>query len=421
MRLFELESPHFYLGGVAVMLFMMSACASDSAPQPVTPAPIDWLPATADLKAEPDAPEPSDPLLRILWKYAPDSFYVIDRTENLPATVKFGPSDWTIRRPDDVNQTVTNADGSQTITRRTVQGFRRWIFETEPLKQVIRLEIATHESKHRYTADYAVPQLAVASNGSLQRLRSAEYSDHRTTLYYSYYLSRQRTRFNRLYPTFPAKEIASYIPQENRSDRYEIYVADEGAVAQDIGIFSLLDEYNAYYWSQRTMYDLYKYFQTELPLSGDTWLEYFGGHSGSFVAWAEFRYFILTYLMYAKDNHPDLYQKLLADERLRETFTEIDDQYIELHKHVITRLTQELPAYLQSKGIKAAIRAYNDPATGKFADYIFYVDNHGRGLHWDKYQALSQILRTPAYLAIANQFRTTPAAELPPMEVGLAN
>jgi hypothetical protein len=261
--------------------------------------------------------------------------------------------------------------------------------------------------------------LAQATNRNFRILQSPEYSDHRATRYFSYYLNRHRTRFDRLYPTFPVRDIAGYIPEANRTGRFKVYVTDD-VPAQYLGIFSLLDEYNATYWSQRTVYDLYKYYQAELPLTAETWRAYFGAQSGTFLGWAEFRYFILTYLLYAKDNHPEVYQKLLADERLRETFTEIDDQYIALHKRVIARLSKELPDYLQSKGLKASISIKTDPNTKKTIDFFFFIDNLGGGIYWSEYQAASQMLRTPAYLAIANQFRTTPAPELPPTEISLA-
>ena len=88
---------------------------------------------------------------------------------------------------------------------------------------------------------------------------------------------------------------------------------------------------------------------------------------------------------------------------------------------MITRLTNELPAYLQAKGLKTRISTYTDPKTNKFNDYIFYIDNYGTGLFWARYQVTSLLLRTPAYLEIANRFRTTPAPELPPMEIGQTN
>lgn len=419
MRILGSQSSCCRIGGLIVVL-LLAACASDSVPPPVASAPADWLPAVADFKNEPNAPEPTDPLLRIVWKYAPDSFYVIHRTENLPEVVHFDVISWKLKRSDQAVRTIYNPDGTQTKSTIHMAGFRKWIRATDPLKQVNDMDTATHENKHVYTADYAVPLLAEASGGNIQSLGSNEYSDHRTTLYYSYYLGRERTRFNRLYPTFPVREIAGYIPQEQRSQRYEIYVI-ESEVAKTLGIFSTLDEYNASYWSERTMYDLYQYYLVEQPITAATWQTYFQGQSSVFGAWAEFRYFILTYLLYAKDNHPDVYKKLLADDRFRETFTEIDDQYIDLHKRVIARLTNELPAYLQSKGLKARISTYIDPQTKEFKDYTFFIDNYGTGLYWAKYQATSLQLRKPAYLAIANEFRTTPAPELPPMDIGQAH
>lgn len=420
MRTSELQTSRFHRGGLMVVLLLLTACASDGVPSPVTSAQTDWLPAVADFKNEPNAPEPSDPLLRILWKYAPDSFYVIDRAENLPDVVDFGTTKWKLKRSDQAVRTIYNPDGTQTTSTIHVAGFRKWIRATDPLKQVNDLDTATHENKHRYTVDCAVPLLAEASGHNIQRLMSNEYSDHRTTLYFAYYLGRDRTRFNRRYPTFPASEIASYIPQENRSERYQIYIIDT-EVSQSLGIFSMLDEYNASYWSERTIYDLYQYYLAEQPTTADTWQTYFEGQSSVFGAWAEFRYFILTYLLYAKDKHPDVYQKLLADERFRETFTEIDDQYIDIHKRVIKRLMKDLPAQLQAKGLKSRIATYTDPKTNKFSDYIFYIDNYGTGLYWGKYQTTSMLLRTPAYLAIANEFRTTPAPELPPMDISQSN
>lgn len=58
---------------------------------------------------------------------------------------------------------------------------------------------------------------------------------------------------------------------------------------------------------------------------GDDWFQYANLGANDRLAYAEFRYYILTYMLYAKDKHPDVYQGIVNNQEFKNAFKSVDN------------------------------------------------------------------------------------------------
>lgn len=128
---------------------------------------------------------------------------------------------------------------------------------------------------------------------------------------------------------FDSKEMADVIPEKFRSVRFETYI---GSFAMSLlgsrqyGVYGLLDEFAAYCWGFNNEVVMKEYFDPENSGgekqigSTTVWSE-----SDGYLPWAEFRYYILSYMLYAKEHYPDVYEGLLSNTDFRKAFTTIDN------------------------------------------------------------------------------------------------
>ena len=135
-------------------------------------------------------------------------------------------------------------------------------------------------------------------------------------------------------PVFDSKEMIGTIPQSLRTFRFDTYLgstAPANMASRCEGPYGLLDEYNAYCWGTNNELKTFDYCMR----SGKrAW-------SNSWLAQAEFRYYILRYMLYARDYHPDVYQGILNNYSFRQAFTMVDTRF----EAVVRELHQKLPDY----------------------------------------------------------------------------
>ena len=134
--------------------------------------------------------------------------------------------------------------------------------------------------------------------------------------------------------TFPSKEMASSIPETLRTFRFGTYVdTDENSVpgmdpnlegTQQYGIYGLLNEFTAYCWGCNNDVALQDYL-TENGM--DVWRK--PNTLGSYI---EFRYYILHYMLYAREHHPDIYQGILNNVEFRTAFSTVDALFQSIHE-----------------------------------------------------------------------------------------
>ncbi|HUQ00928.1 MAG TPA: hypothetical protein VM261_00475 [Kofleriaceae bacterium] len=134
--------------------------------------------------------------------------------------------------------------------------------------------------------------------------------------------------------TYPALEMIASYPADARGLRFPVYIdtPDEPNLAtQSRGAYGMLDEFAAYYQNAKTVMDFWPWVRD--VAQGDEWLiiNYavelddimMGPH-------AEFRFYILHYLRFAKEHHPDVYAAVMSNTDFKRAFAEIDGAYTAL-------------------------------------------------------------------------------------------
>ncbi len=116
--------------------------------------------------------------------------------------------------------------------------------------------------------------------------------------------------------TFASSEIVDSVPESLRTFRFDTYVnADIMMGSVQNGPYGLLDEWTAYCWGFNNSVTLYPYVkENNLAVSGDN----------TYTAYAEFKYYILQYMLYAEENYPDVYEEVLNNSAFRQAYVTID-------------------------------------------------------------------------------------------------
>ena len=121
---------------------------------------------------------------------------------------------------------------------------------------------------------------------------------------------------------FDSIEMVPSIPESLRTFRFNTYInTDEWSMtSRQHGVYGLLDEFTAYCWGNNNDIVMFDYY-TENGL-----LNRYSA-KGSFFSYAEFRYYILHYMLYAKEHHPDVYEGILNNSIFKTAFTSVDTTF----------------------------------------------------------------------------------------------
>lgn len=195
-------------------------------------------------------------------------------------------------------------------------------------------------------------------------------------------------------PIYRTKQMTKSVPQRCRTSRFETYISKPTAnLASNVeGVYGLLNEFNAYNWGMNNNAALFAYhdrFADDL----NTWGSFIANGASNRLAYAEFKYYILHYMYYAKKHHPSIYRKIVANKKFKLAYKKTESHLAKL----IRTYEADLPK------IKAKIQAagYNVDYT----DEYFVVTNSygaggGMGLLTDEYSALMTELKKSPYQSI---------------------
>lgn len=184
---------------------------------------------------------------------------------------------------------------------------------------------------------------------------------------------------------FNSLEMAGSIPEDLRTFRYSYVGTPETNLASQVsGPYGLLGELTAYCWGTHVGVCLYDYYVAKAE-TADQWVGYVQLLSSEYCAYTEFKYFILQYLLYAKENDPAVYSGIVNNTEFRAAYSAIDDRFAAGVDAVFLRLEQ-LEKHLRSEGHTVFRR-----------DGYFFIDGCGAGIHMDDYELLSAELEKPAY------------------------
>ena len=134
--------------------------------------------------------------------------------------------------------------------------------------------------------------------------------------YYGILLNETERFLVEVTPFFPTRAIdASAPPELQATSRYQLYVLspspDQGT--QQDGIYGLLDEWEAYYWTLRTDVSLLSYYERQKEVSMEDVVYVVSRVDDWYHAYLEFKCFMLQYLLYARAHAPEAYQGIMVE------------------------------------------------------------------------------------------------------------
>jgi hypothetical protein len=364
----------------------------------------------------------TEPIFQSVSQYDPEAAALLQRVESFPREIRIGQK--VISSESTAMSALLENTGSiSTTTTSPLHGYKKWGGKTrDSLGDMGWIDTALHEQNHEYQDRWAGYVWSLAGSGSSNPVLSKSPPDAFDELTLgAIYFDRNRTDLVEQFRLSPVRELAARIPEALRTIRFPQYIAGDH-MSQRYGIFGLLHEYSSYYWDLRLRLELFPWYTIQADQSVLHWLDVAFWIPETLPAFAEFRYFILEYLAMEKELHLAEYDKIMADQSFRLTFTDLDDAYIGLVTQAVNFAGTTFPVSLKKKGLKLAWEHPRIMGTyTKAMDYHFWIGDAGTTSRttwqWNDYYILRKELQTPRLLKLADELRVRPAPDLPPLEL----
>jgi hypothetical protein len=297
----------------------------------------------------------------LLERYSKSGHYIVTTYEALPRQFVFA---------DGVTTTISHSGG-----------FADYFDDGAPENVVDYMETSVHEVYHAYSSTMGY-QLLVDTKSLRGKGAEALYVGGDPLL----------VMYNE---TFPAREMDATFPNDAKTNRYPVYVSPSKDLqsTQQEGVFGLLDEFTAYYHSSRTVVDLWPWVRDEAPKSEKLITNYVVRLHSLWVPYAEFTFYILHYLRYAKEKHPKIYQELIANQSFRRAFQATEQTYAALLTEAAA-LEPIVYEFARSHGVDVSLQ----DGQLMYAGSVFPVRDAG-------YPALLRLLSSEPYKKIRAELK----------------
>lgn len=190
-------------------------------------------------------------------------------------------------------------------------------------------------------------------------------------------------------PVFLTEEIGKEIRPELHTFRFDTYIYNPKEKIQItsnvLGIYGLLDEWNAYYHGTKTDVYMYKWYEENSKNTVDDWRNYFSTVGSVINAYVEFKFYCLTYLLHAQKYKPDVYQGIINNPEFIDVFMIVDQKYGNLVNEYLN-IKKNILKKLQNKGVKVS----------EDEEWIF-MNGEGTGNFINEYKVLSREIEKPSY------------------------
>ena len=191
----------------------------------------------------------------------------------------------------------------------------------------------------------------------------------------------------------PTSTWTSTLPDELKTFRYNEYASPESETsANRNGPYGLLNEFTAYSWGMHNQLALFPYYAAQED-AVSAWMSFMNACGNDRQAYAEFRFWLLGYLRYAKKNDQALYNLFVNDQDFARAYIVTRDRFEAQIAEYEAKL-DEIISLLQEKGIRAYI-----------SNGYFYFGTYGTGMHEEEYQILMEQLQDPELLKIEQVLR----------------
>ena len=208
--------------------------------------------------------------------------------------------------------------GGRTITLTSSGTFATYFDNGKPDRLVDQMDTAVHEVYHTISTRLGYQLLVEAKAPDLVKAGGLYTGGAPLLVEYS--------------ATYPAREMATSFPANAVTSRYATYVSPSGEQqsTQVDGVFGLLDEWAAYLHGSRTTLDFWPWVRDVAPRTRELATIYRWRFHGMWVAYAEFKLFILHYVLHARTHRPDVYRGLVGNASFRRAFVATDDAWTKL-------------------------------------------------------------------------------------------
>ncbi|HPG39213.1 MAG TPA: hypothetical protein PLP19_03925 [bacterium] len=257
--------------------------------------------------------------------------------------------------------------------------FTNFISDGEDEVSVLNsLNTVVHEELHGLNGMYGPVFLQEKLGGDQSDYWGYEY----------YYLNDRQYILVKKTTTFPSREMVNTFPKELRTLRFD-YVDNNDDVqsTQGSGIYGLLDEMNAYYQGTRASYDLLSWYEPKGQAAD--WPQYFQNINGTLYGCMEFKLYFLKYLLFARQNQPDIYKGLMNNKNFLLAYVRIEQNVANFYA-TYTMKKQEIFSKLRGYGWKVEEK-----------EDMLFIDkggsNVGHGTFMDVYNLLNNEMKKPVY------------------------
>ena len=209
----------------------------------------------------------------------------------------------------------------------------------------------------------------------------------------AYYLGNKKRVTVKQTNVFHTDLATRHIAKKYRTFRYKTYVKKGVKLTSNVdAVYGLLNEFSAYYWGMHTMESLYPYLKQESVSTSD-WTSFISSYCNNKNAYAEFYYYTLVYLDYAKRQKPSVYKKIMTNKNFVTTFYTTQQQYEKLIKQY-------------EKDLNALSKKYNGSSFKKnYKNGMFYLNGYGQGAGDDAYGILMPQIKSKKYKSIRNDLK----------------
>ena len=203
------------------------------------------------------------------------------------------------------------------------------------------------------------------------------------------YLGNGRDIYVDSYPSgvniFPTSTWAETLPSNLRTFRFSTYVSkSSSASANSNGPYGLLNEFAAYCWGMHDQLALFPYYKSQ-GNSMNVWGQFVAACGNDRQAYAEFRFWILGYLNYAKNNNSAVYQYIINDRDFCDAYFAIKNKFESQIKTFNARC-DEIVSLAAADGINAY-----------FSGDYFWFGYNGRSTNYSEYSLLMDELSKSQY------------------------
>lgn len=182
-------------------------------------------------------------------------------------------------------------------------------------KLIKSLDTAVHEETHSY-AWYMTP----------------EAQDDQA---YAMFIKKGRAIMMPFTPVFYSNLAATSVPLRLRTFRYGDYfgTTNSSMVSNRLGPYGLINEFNAYRMGMQQTNAIFDFLKETPDAAYSDWDKVISSAGNDIEAYAEFRFYILYYLQYAKNSsnsyYRTVYQNIMKNAMFKQTFWEVERSYTE--------------------------------------------------------------------------------------------